>query len=82
MVSTIVSSLSSSGSPLIALRAFHPVLVITSYLFVRAVSTYLPTRFLVKREKMMMQGDFDVLLRDLSVEDFTRTQGLSTYRVI
>ena len=45
MVSTIISSLSSSGSPFIALQAFHPDLVITSYLFVRAVSTYLPTRF-------------------------------------
>ena len=37
---------------------------------------------LVKQKKMMMQGDFDVLLNDLSLEDLTRTQGMSTYRVI
>ena len=31
---------------------------------------------------MMMQGDLTFLPNDLSVEDLTRTQGMSTYRVI
>ena len=31
---------------------------------------------------MMMQGDLTFLPNDLSVEDLTRTQDMSTYRVI
>ena len=31
---------------------------------------------------MEMHGDLDVLLNDLSLEELTRTQGMSTYRVI
>ena len=31
---------------------------------------------------MLEHGDFDVLLNDLTLEYFTKTQGMSTYRAI
>ena len=59
----------------------RPQMLLFSLLFLLSFSLLSSFNF-VKRQKMLVHGDLDVLLNDLTLEYFTKTQDLSTYRVI